>query len=171
MPVQMRYLGNFQNWYNTVLPAVRNPEVDRLGKCIAAAAFIHTEKQGLWNTVKASGSCRAAAIGLNAGSGLEEIHIGSSQKGSHHAEEELVAKTAAWGANFLTMYVDIEPCSPGRYKGHPAGCAALIAGHYGNGNLWYAFPEASYASGDLYRLLTDSEKQDQILKLRSIAAI
>ena len=98
----------------------------------------------------------------------EEIHSGYSVKNTHHAEQDLMTKTGGWGGNFLTMYVDIEPCSNGRYKGHPVGCATLIVNAFGAGNVWYGFSENEYTRGDVLKYLKDSDKQDQIIKLSSV---
>ena len=168
MAVNIRCLSEFQAWYNGVGLAIGNPEKDRLFTCIKSTVFLPTEKQGVWNTIKATGSCRATGIGVNALLG-EEIVPGYSVKNSHHAEQFVLNNTGHWNGNLLTMYVDIQPCSNGAYNGHPQGCRTLLANQYANGNVWYAFPENSYSPGDLTKYLKESDKQDQILKLWSVS--
>jgi pyrimidine deaminase RibD-like protein len=167
MPVAIRDLSEFLGWYNGIGTVIGNLERDRLFRCIAKTVFLPTEKGGLWNTIKATGSCRATAIGLNALL-AEEIVSGYSVKNSHHAEQEIMTNTGHWNGNFLTMYVDIQPCSNGKYNGHPQGCRTLLANQYATGNVWYAFSENAYQSGELTGYLKSFEKQDQIVKLRSM---
>jgi hypothetical protein len=169
MPVAIRCLSEFQGWYNGVGNAIGDPEKDRLFKCIANTIFLPTEKKSMWNTMKATGSCRASAIGYNAFLAKEEIIGGYSVRNSHHAEQFILNNTVPWNGNLLTMYVDIQPCSDGAYNGHPQGCRTLLANQYATGNVWYAFSENSYNPGDLKPYLKDSDKQDQILKLWSIS--
>jgi pyrimidine deaminase RibD-like protein len=116
----------------------------------------------------ATGSCRAAAIGMNGTT--EEILSGYSVKNSHHAEKAVIDQAGAWGTGgMLTMYVDIEPCSDGKYNGHSTGCNSRINAAFHSGMVWYTFKESEYSSGDLKTFLKDSDKQDQIVKLKSLA--
>lgn len=157
MPLQIISLAQLKHGYTGA-----NVDRPRVFELIARTVFeYHTVN--VWGKHAEGGSCRAAAMKV----GAEPI-FGRSVFKERHAEEEVVQKiqNASWNGTFDYMYVDIEPCHSGRYRGHD--CKGLLWNTFDSGKVFYAFDQDNYEKG-LNGLFRTNDVQTQIQELQRMA--